>query len=202
MNSVAVGIRLSPYPPHRSGQADFPHPALASGGDAQTARGIRMADTGRRQPATDEHQKRIGSQPRELTFPEYSNGVPRLRAGVKGLDRLAATMPPLTPTAPRLCSPLFRECQATQFLLFLVRAVGGPLTLACQFRVTVLRADATRSVRINQHFPAHHVLLTRCDSELMRIRFGNRSSSSCRLTGSFLASARRSAILKTKRTVA
>jgi len=23
---VAVGIRLSPYPPHRSGRADFPHP--------------------------------------------------------------------------------------------------------------------------------------------------------------------------------
>ncbi|MGO9405200.1 MAG: beta-L-arabinofuranosidase domain-containing protein, partial [Terriglobales bacterium] len=42
--SVAVGIRLSPYPPHRSVRADFPHTALASGGDAQTARGIRMAD--------------------------------------------------------------------------------------------------------------------------------------------------------------
>jgi pilus assembly protein CpaF len=51
---VAVGIRISPYPPHRSGQADFPHPALASGGDAQTARGIRMADMGRRKPAADE----------------------------------------------------------------------------------------------------------------------------------------------------
>src|SRR6266581_4968795 len=51
---VAVGIRLTPYPPHRSGRADFPHPALASGGDAQTARGIRMADMGRRQPSADE----------------------------------------------------------------------------------------------------------------------------------------------------
>ena len=39
LNQVAVGIRISPYPPHRSGRADFPHPALASGGDAQTALG-------------------------------------------------------------------------------------------------------------------------------------------------------------------
>ena len=51
---VAVGIRIAPYPPHRSVRADFPHPALASGGDAQTARRIRMADMGRRQPAADE----------------------------------------------------------------------------------------------------------------------------------------------------
>ena len=54
VDRVAVGIRLSPYPPHRSGRADFPHPALASGGDAQAARGIRMADMGRRKPALDE----------------------------------------------------------------------------------------------------------------------------------------------------
>src|SRR5450755_4143468 len=51
---VAVGIRLTPYPPHRSVRADFPHTALASGSDAQTARGIRMADMGRRKPASDE----------------------------------------------------------------------------------------------------------------------------------------------------
>ena len=54
VNDVAVGIRITPYPPHRSGRADFPHPALASGDDAQTARWIRVADMGRRKPATDE----------------------------------------------------------------------------------------------------------------------------------------------------
>lgn len=43
-----------PVPPHRSGEADFPHPALASGGDARTERGIRMADMGRKQPAAKE----------------------------------------------------------------------------------------------------------------------------------------------------
>jgi len=54
MGYVAVGIRLAPYPPHGSGRAAFPHPALASGGDAQAARRIGMADTGRRQPAVNE----------------------------------------------------------------------------------------------------------------------------------------------------
>ena len=54
VEGVAVGIRLTPYPPHRSVRADFPHTALASGGDAQAARGIRMADMGGRKPALDE----------------------------------------------------------------------------------------------------------------------------------------------------
>src|SRR5208282_1013167 len=63
--NVAVGIRLSPYPPRGSVRADFPHTALASGSDAQTARGIRMADTGRRQPAADEP---LHSLPQYATF--------------------------------------------------------------------------------------------------------------------------------------
>jgi hypothetical protein len=50
----AVGIRIAPYPPHRSVQADFPHTALASGGDAHRARRIGMVDVGRRQPAGDQ----------------------------------------------------------------------------------------------------------------------------------------------------
>src|SRR5258708_15821890 len=52
--TVAVGIRIAPYPPHRSVRAGFPHTALASGGDAQAAQRIGMADAGRRQPAVDE----------------------------------------------------------------------------------------------------------------------------------------------------
>src|SRR4029077_17463115 len=52
--TVAVGIRIAPYPPHGSVRADFPHTALSSGGDAQAARRIGMADAGRRQPAVDE----------------------------------------------------------------------------------------------------------------------------------------------------
>jgi hypothetical protein len=41
-------------PLHRSGQAAFPHPALASGDDAKSPQGIGVADTGRRQPAVNE----------------------------------------------------------------------------------------------------------------------------------------------------
>jgi hypothetical protein len=47
---VAVGMRIAPHPPHRSGRAAFPHPALASGNDAQPSRGIGMIDTGGWQP--------------------------------------------------------------------------------------------------------------------------------------------------------
>ena len=74
---VAVGIRLTPYPPHRSGRADFPHPALASGGDAQTARGIRMADMGRRQPAADEplHTLPLNTS---LLAPSFESMVPEV----------------------------------------------------------------------------------------------------------------------------
>jgi hypothetical protein len=50
---VVVEIEISSYPPHRSGQAGFPHPALASGGDPQAARGIGMADMGRGLSAMD-----------------------------------------------------------------------------------------------------------------------------------------------------
>ena len=36
-----------------------------------------------------------------LTFPEHSRGT---ETGVKGLDHVAAVLPPLTPGQPRLCS--------------------------------------------------------------------------------------------------
>jgi hypothetical protein len=41
-------------PLHGSGQADFPHPALALGDDAHAAQGIGMTDNRQRQPAVDE----------------------------------------------------------------------------------------------------------------------------------------------------
>jgi trimeric autotransporter adhesin len=41
-------------PLHGSGQADFPHPALALGDDAHAAQGIGMTDSRHRQPAVDE----------------------------------------------------------------------------------------------------------------------------------------------------
>src|SRR5271156_4199889 len=77
---VAVGIRISPYPPRGSVRAGFPHTALASGGDAHTARRIRMADMGRRQPAADEP---LHSFPQDATFlaPSSEDVVPEVAHG-------------------------------------------------------------------------------------------------------------------------
>jgi hypothetical protein len=55
-------------PPHRSGLAGFPHPALASGSDAQAARGIRVADMGQRLPAGDELLLRDGVKMYEIGY--------------------------------------------------------------------------------------------------------------------------------------
>jgi hypothetical protein len=39
--SVAVGMRITPHPPHRSGLEELPHPALASGHDGTRKEGYR-----------------------------------------------------------------------------------------------------------------------------------------------------------------
>src|SRR5437870_7005587 len=49
--SVGVGIAIAHDPLHRSGRADFPHPALTLGEDAQTAERIGMTDSRWWQPA-------------------------------------------------------------------------------------------------------------------------------------------------------
>jgi hypothetical protein len=50
---IAVGTALASRPPHRSGRADFPHPAPASESDAQSRGWIRMADVDGRKPPRD-----------------------------------------------------------------------------------------------------------------------------------------------------
>ena len=45
-------------PLHGSGQAGFPHPALALGNDAHTAQGIGMTDGRQRQPTSDHDELR------------------------------------------------------------------------------------------------------------------------------------------------
>src|SRR5260370_28529492 len=74
---VAVGIRIAPYPPHGSGQADFPHPALASSGDAHSTRRIGMINSGRREPAVDES---FHARPANMTFlsPSGENVMPEI----------------------------------------------------------------------------------------------------------------------------
>ena len=51
---VGVGIMVTHNPLHRSGRADFPHPAPALGDDAEAAQGIVMIDAGRREPAINQ----------------------------------------------------------------------------------------------------------------------------------------------------
>ena len=51
---VGVGMMIANNPLHGSGQAGFPHPALALGDDAHAAQGIGVTDGRRWQPAGDE----------------------------------------------------------------------------------------------------------------------------------------------------
>src|SRR5260370_34317131 len=62
---VAVGIRIAPNPPHGSGRADLPHPALASSGDAHSTRRIGMINSGRGEPTVDEP---FHSRPTNMTL--------------------------------------------------------------------------------------------------------------------------------------
>jgi hypothetical protein len=69
---------FSHNPLHGSGQAGFPHPALALGDDADAAQGIGMTDGRHRQPAGDEAPHTIPkyatvlAAPRQRTMPEPS----------------------------------------------------------------------------------------------------------------------------------
>src|SRR6266851_7460622 len=66
-------------PLHGSGQAGFPHPALASGDNAHAAQGIGMTDGRQRQPASDEaphtlpEDASVLATPRQRTMPEPSH---------------------------------------------------------------------------------------------------------------------------------
>src|ERR1700741_2645255 len=66
-------------PLHGSGQADFPHPALALGDTAHAAQGIGMTDGRQRQPASDEAPHAIPKDasvlatPRQRAMPEPSH---------------------------------------------------------------------------------------------------------------------------------
>jgi hypothetical protein len=67
---------LAHNPLHGSGQAGFPHPALALGDDAHAAQGIGMTDRRQRQPASAEAPQAIPKHaaflatPRQRAMPE------------------------------------------------------------------------------------------------------------------------------------
>src|SRR6266571_2591695 len=66
-------------PLHRSGQAVFPHPALASGDDAKSPERVGMTDAGRGQPAVDKpphpvpEDSAVLAAPRERAVPESAH---------------------------------------------------------------------------------------------------------------------------------
>jgi len=69
-------------PLHGSGQAGFPHPALASGDDAHAAQGIGMTDERRRQPAASLHLLRHRLPGFVRRLPRYYRSV-RLPTSVR-----------------------------------------------------------------------------------------------------------------------
>src|SRR5712671_3096941 len=70
-------------PLHGSGQAGFPHPALALGEDAHAAQGVGMTDGRRRQPASDEAPHAVPEEaaglaaPRQRAIPEAPGLKPK-----------------------------------------------------------------------------------------------------------------------------
>src|SRR5579863_4846906 len=72
-------------PLYGSGQAGFPHPALALGDDAHAAQGIRMTDGRQRQPSSDEAPHAVPKDaavltaPRQRAMPEPTDSEPKNR---------------------------------------------------------------------------------------------------------------------------
>src|SRR5439155_21980119 len=81
--SVGVGIMFAHNPLHGSGQAGFPHPALALGEDAHAAQGVGMTDGRRRQPASEEAPHAVPEEaaglaaPRQRAIPEAPDLKPK-----------------------------------------------------------------------------------------------------------------------------
>src|SRR6266704_2539573 len=89
--TVGVGIMIAHNPLQGSGQAGFPHPALALGEDADAMQGIGMTDRRRRQPASD----------------EAPHAIPKHAAFVAAPRQRAMPEPPyLEPKNPRPSSPI------------------------------------------------------------------------------------------------
>src|SRR5271155_185023 len=81
---VGVGIVVAHNPLHGSGRAGFPHPALASGTDAEAAQRIGVRDTQPGQPAVNEplhsvpQNSAILTAARERAVPKPAHLEPKL----------------------------------------------------------------------------------------------------------------------------
>lgn len=92
-------------PLHRSGRADFPHPARALGNDARAAQRIVMVVASLRRPAVDQPVHAVPGDPafltaaRERTRPEPTHLKPECRpCGIPW--RLAISVHRMLPSAP------------------------------------------------------------------------------------------------------
>src|SRR5438034_965115 len=84
-NRVGVGITIAHDPLHGSGQAAFPHPALALGSNAHAPQRIGMTDRRQRQPASNETPHAIPKDaavlapPRQRAMPIPADSEPKNR---------------------------------------------------------------------------------------------------------------------------
>jgi hypothetical protein len=98
---VGVGIAIARDPLHGSGQAAFPHPALALGDDAHAAQRIGMTQGRQRQPASDETPHTIPKdaavlappRQRAMPIPADSESKHRQRRLVHGHSVVATVSP-------------------------------------------------------------------------------------------------------------
>src|ERR1700732_4144741 len=85
LHRVGVGIMFAHNPLLGSGQAGFPHPALASGDDAHATQRIGMTDRRQWQPTFDEAPHTIPKDaavltaPRQRAMPEPTDSEPKNR---------------------------------------------------------------------------------------------------------------------------
>ena len=95
--AVGVGIMIAHNPLHRSGRADFPHPAPTSGNDAHAAQRKRMIYAHRRKPAVDQAPHPIprysailaSARKRPMPEPAYLESERAQRVAVHGHSVIA-----------------------------------------------------------------------------------------------------------------
>ena len=100
-------------PRHRAGRAALPHPAPTSGDDVQTHKGIRMADTCRRKPPSNETFHTVPRQVVTLTASAQDRPPQIAHCHAKGSQRRTVhghtVIAEVTQQDRAQISPLFRD---------------------------------------------------------------------------------------------
>lgn len=80
-------MTIADHPLHRSGRATLPHPAPTLGDNAQAHEGIRVADSGAREPGSDERRHSGPRQMIALTTPTQYPPPGEANRAAEGTDR-------------------------------------------------------------------------------------------------------------------